>query len=646
MKIIKTLLLCLFFIAINVSLATAATYYVSETGDNSAPTTDCTTGPMDVSDFNAGSFSGGDTIYICGKITSRMVIPSSGSEGNQIIIRGDSSPAGESEVSDDNFYLGNKSYITIRNLTIDSNSDDAINFEGGTSLIFHDLIITSTDRGFVTANGIGTTNGLDIYNNTITYDGSHTANGDIDAIDIRSYALNVNIYRNTIIDFQHCGICFYAVPTASNPVFTNIDVYENEVRGTASMTYGRAFGISTAAGDISSFKVHHNYFHDLHASDNINGDGVEIYNNIYSGIENADSETYSGWKESDLWAQHGYYMSIGGYDTWVGHNIKIYNNVFYDAQETCLRLGSDSGTDNIDIQNNIFMNCSSNPIATWTDTSAAIHINDQNSYLTSTGNNITIKNNLFYGTNGSGDLSYNNDGDSYAEFFDAPADGGSSGLNTADIDTDDFSGNIGADPLFTAAGTDDFTLTSPSPAINAGLDLGDSYDDAFMPESSLPPAAATTGEQDSYGAGWEIGTYIFDENPAIVTTTIEINGTTLTIVFNENVTQGAGYADADLDIDCTTAGDNVALTYSSGNTTTTHAYTIASTILGSETCTLDFNGDTNSLEDGDGNDVEAIVDGEITNNSSQTPPAEDPGKSGVSTGTTSTFATGTTMTLQ
>jgi hypothetical protein len=105
--------------------------------------------------------------------------------------------------------------------------------------------------------------------------------------------------------------------------------------------------------------------------------------------------------------------------------------------------------------------------------------------------------------------------------------------------------------------------------------------------------------------------------PTLNSATVAANGTTLTLVFSESVNRGAGYADADLDVDASTTGSNLGLTYVSGDGTNTFVYTIASTIQNGETVDLDFNGDANSLEDGAGNDLAAIVSGAVTNNSTQ-----------------------------
>ena len=102
-------------------------------------------------------------------------------------------------------------------------------------------------------------------------------------------------------------------------------------------------------------------------------------------------------------------------------------------------------------------------------------------------------------------------------------------------------------------------------------------------------------------------------------TTVTVNADALVINYDEAVTQGAGYAAADIDVDCSTTGANLAVTYVSGNGTSSHSYTLASPAVNGETCDLDFNGDADSLEDAAGNDLAAIVSG-----ANNTPAAGDP----------------------
>ncbi|MCK5612721.1 hypothetical protein KAR91_63195, partial [Candidatus Pacearchaeota archaeon] len=110
--------------------------------------------------------------------------------------------------------------------------------------------------------------------------------------------------------------------------------------------------------------------------------------------------------------------------------------------------------------------------------------------------------------------------------------------------------------------------------------------------------------------------------PTLDSKVIAANGTTLTLGFSENANKGSGYSDADHNLDCSVTGNNIGLTYDSGDGTATWECIIASTIQDGETCNYDFDGD---IEDDSGNDLEEIIDGSVTNNSTQgvdeTPPA-------------------------
>ncbi len=107
--------------------------------------------------------------------------------------------------------------------------------------------------------------------------------------------------------------------------------------------------------------------------------------------------------------------------------------------------------------------------------------------------------------------------------------------------------------------------------------------------------------------------------PEFSSATIETNGTTLEVVFNEPVTNGVSYDISHWDIDCSSSGSDISISYESGVGTTTFITTISKTIMQGETCDIDFNGTANSVEDLSGNDLAAIVSGSITNNSAQGP---------------------------
>ena len=95
--------------------------------------------------------------------------------------------------------------------------------------------------------------------------------------------------------------------------------------------------------------------------------------------------------------------------------------------------------------------------------------------------------------------------------------------------------------------------------------------------------------------------------------TIGTDGTTLTIPMSETVTRSGGT----FDVDCTTAGNGITATYSSGSGSASLVYTLGTTVNSGDTCNLDYDGAANGIEDGAGNDLAAITDDVITNNSTQ-----------------------------
>ena len=62
----------------------------------------------------------------------------------------------------------------------------------------------------------------------------------------------------------------------------------------------------------------------------------------------------------------------------------------------------------------------------------------------------------------------------------------------------------------TDPGNGNFTLQSTSPCIDAGVNLGASYDDALRDVSAWP-SDVHTKDQD-YDGAWDIGAYIFEKS--------------------------------------------------------------------------------------------------------------------------------------
>lgn len=99
--------------------------------------------------------------------------------------------------------------------------------------------------------------------------------------------------------------------------------------------------------------------------------------------------------------------------------------------------------------------------------------------------------------------------------------------------------------------------------------------------------------------------------PSLDTITIAASGTSITLVFSENVTgQTAGYS-------LTATDGAVTLSSPTGDGTPTHGYTLSRTIGSHETVTLSYDSGTGSSEDDDSNALASITDQAVTNNSTQ-----------------------------
>jgi hypothetical protein len=123
--------------------------------------------------------------------------------------------------------------------------------------------------------------------------------------------------------------------------------------------------------------------------------------------------------------------------------------------------------------------------------------------------------------------------------------------------------------------------------------------------ASSAPAVVLVG----FGSGPDVTA------PLVSSASIGTNGTTLTLGMSETVTRTGGT----FDVDCSTTGNNITATYSSGSGTASLVYTLGATVQNSgvDTCDLDYDGAADGIEDGAGNDLAAITSQAITNSSSQ-----------------------------
>lgn len=102
--------------------------------------------------------------------------------------------------------------------------------------------------------------------------------------------------------------------------------------------------------------------------------------------------------------------------------------------------------------------------------------------------------------------------------------------------------------------------------------------------------------------------------PELVSATVEEDGETLTLVFDENVNVGTG---GNGGFALTASGGAATLTYASGDGTTTLVYDISRVVEDDETLTLDYTQPGDGIEDDAGNDLANIEDEAVTNDSEE-----------------------------
>ena len=71
--------------------------------------------------------------------------------------------------------------------------------------------------------------------------------------------------------------------------------------------------------------------------------------------------------------------------------------------------------------------------------------------------------------------------------------------------------SLNSDPKLTNGAARNFSLLAGSPAIDAGTNLGSTYQLALSPSSSWPSGVSLLN-QNSFGAGWEMGAFVFPPN--------------------------------------------------------------------------------------------------------------------------------------
>ncbi len=361
-------------------------------------------------------------------------------------------------------------YITLQN--IDFRGSTNLIQMSGDNLIIEDcniglytgqsgLIITNSDNVVIRRNVFDTGDRfVDAFEMNNAEDGLIVGNGNS----------NFDIYNNTFRDWGHTSYNL-GVTDVSYPS-TNIKFHHNFLTS-PDIDFGRGFNynIGIPIGLATGNEIYNNYFYDHPSVNQISGDGLKLYNNIF------DKTRSTSYQEIGTGLGMGTYTG-GGAGT---VNNEIYNNIIMNSAGYGLRISYSLGLSEHNLfRNNIIFN---NALTEGSGYQFRYEYSPE--YILEN----TFENNLFY-KSGDADVIYYekvaNPGDNDMTVVEFNAVNGREDLLHPGEDSDIIFNNIQANPMFVDAANGDYHLQAGSPAIDAGVDVGLTEDYEGNPIVGLP----------------------------------------------------------------------------------------------------------------------------------------------------------------
>lgn len=371
--------------------------------------------------------------------------------------------------------INNKSYITIDNLHITKSNYYGILINGTSG---HITIQNSTfDYGLqcdISTGGTSATyDSVDVIGNTFSNggigrtrpSGSGAGNG-AEAEPINGFGIQNSVIRgNDIINTTPGPDALHqAEGITIDANAANVEISYNEVSNTSVGIYvSSGYG---NGGNTESITVKYNYVY------------KSTLNNYQIALEGSKA-SISG---VDFYGNVG--DSCGGDNLLFGYNdtggvienTRVYNNTFYGCPEGMVAYGPTSDASNLFENNIVYANSVAFLLG---DANEANYSPDYNLLFVSDGANNTIE---WRGTYYS--------------------------LQNFKSTKNKMLNSKSADPILVSPPDHDFSLQSSSPAIDAGANLGSTYEFGLASWSSWP-SSITTLDQNSYGPGWEVGAYVY-----------------------------------------------------------------------------------------------------------------------------------------
>ena len=486
----KKILLALVFICLFVNSSDAKDLYISQGATGSDTGSNCMNSHSaawfnSASSWGASStqISAGDTVHLCGTLTSPIKVQGSGTAEYPITILFEPNAKFSVPVLSDNssfITASNRSYITIdggTNGIIEvTNNGTALAYQrnlygifaqGVSNLIIQNLTINNLyKRTAFSSDGNRFGIGLNLGGSDITVQNCTLTGGDtmVGVSYGTGSSKNIFIRNNTIGQCNH-GITIGAYQVNSN--LDNVVIANNRINdldvweGNEGLHLDGMIIFNEApdySGGISNLQIYGNYIGPNIGNTNTAGifiiayrpsqsQNVSIYNNIFTS------------KPPYSWS-NGFIAAVG----------KIYNNTI-----VAMAGGTGIGTSGLsEIKNNIIyiqnQSGSCNPIAVRDYTA------------------VQINNNLYY-CNGSISMVIF-DGTGTADFYDLSRWKSMTGFDA---------NSLTADPRFVNINFANFKIGETSPAIRAGVNLGAQY------------ATDKNGKSRPVNGAWDIGAYQYSD---------------------------------------------------------------------------------------------------------------------------------------
>jgi len=302
-----------------------------------------------------------------------------------------------------------------------------------------------------------------------------------DGIQITTGANDCVIKNCVIRDFGHSAIYLKALSASDNGVFNN-KIFRNLITG-ENVTYQRGINTDGYENKCRNNEFFYNIIRNTNVVNQINGNNNWIHHNIIDGIKNSIVKSYA--------VGQGFSLQAYGTDL-VCHDNKIDNNLIMNCDEPGIAFnGNGNAKYNNYIRNNIILNCGRNSKAGYDNIGIAI------------ANSGTIETNYFY----------NNCVFSKNENLPAVFLRGTylsiNQFNNQNSASDVALNNIQKNPLIETPDSVNFYLAENSPCIDAGIDVGLSYD--YYGNSIFTGNAPDIGIQEYYST-----TGIFTGNSIVV----------------------------------------------------------------------------------------------------------------------------------